>query len=335
MVQCNRLHWLDIVKGICIVQMVAFHTQIPYMGSPYLVNVTMPCFFLVSGWFFKEKFETLFKSFDKLIVPYITTAVLYNLLNGLLIGDFFSLPRSIWFLYVLFGVIIIYYVLCKIIRNSITRDIICLLFLIIGYFMHSEYPYPYSTSYVIDMHYNFEPLKIGSMCTMVFLYHIGNRLGAWYKMKEAEQGKKNMYFFIIISSVLFIIFAILNEGKQFYSVAFNNYEKNLLTVILLWIVNLAVTLLVSLKINKNKVLEYFGQYSLIVLCFHIFILRFSIDHPQHIISYPYDFLLILLLSPIVIYIVKRFIPYCYGIKPCLGGALFDILSSKYPKIKRW
>ena len=173
----QRVNWVDILKGLCIIQMVAFHTRVPYLGSSYLISITIPCFFYISGYFFKCRVLTLFKSFDKLIVPYLTTFILFCIFKYFNDGDFLCIPRSIWFLYVMFFVILLYFCICKVFKNKWLKDIACMLLLLLGYAMNSKYEWDsLRLEYLTSWHYNFEPLKIGSVFTMVFVFHIGYRI---------------------------------------------------------------------------------------------------------------------------------------------------------------
>lgn len=88
---------IDIVKGICILLMVMGHSGVPKIVHHSIYMFHMPCFFIVSGWLFKEKYvndTTAFikRRFDSLWKPYATWGLIYLCLANLLITLHISQP---------------------------------------------------------------------------------------------------------------------------------------------------------------------------------------------------------------------------------------------------
>ena len=198
--------------------------------------------------------------------------------------------------------------------------------------MNSQYPYPYSASYILDYMYNFEPLKLGSICTILAVFHVAHRLGVLFKDGKIDMTRLRTRIVVSAIFVLSIVMALINNGEQFYNVAFNTYEKPLPYTIILWSFNILAIVALSMIINHSSVLEYYGKNSLVILCFHIFVLYFSID-PYNIIHTPFDFLLVIVLTPLAVKLTNTLAPYLYGRKPSVGGGIFIFLSKKYPWLK--
>lgn len=315
LVKGERIGWLDIAKGICILQMVAFHSNLPYIGSDYLISSTIPCFFFLSGFTFKEERRRVVKAVDKLIIPYLTVFGLFNILNYFISGDLFSFPRSVWFLYVMFGTIVLYFLICKIFKNIWQRDIVCFICLIMGILLNSQYDYTaLKLDYLTSMRYNFEPIKLGSMISMIPFFHIGHRMG------QMRITNSMIPLWIPMSAVLLsLLFAFLCKGKLLLSVCYNQWWGNGIFIVMVILVCMAAIITVAIKLKHNRLLEYFGKYSLIVLCFHIFVLYF--------IRTPWAFVIILALSPLVIYVIKRYTPFLFGQKKSITETIYDSIEN--------
>lgn len=291
--------------------MVAFHTEIPYLGSGFLISATIPCFFFLSGITFKYGASKLFKSFDKLLVPYITVSVLYNLMNFMLSGETFCFPRSIWFLYVMFETVVIYLLLCKLTEEQWLKDVICIICLIGGLIMNSQYDYSgLKLEYLLSYKYNFEPLKMGSAISMVFFFHLGHRISTVLKKHESIS-----LIYPISFSLLSLILAFFFDYRLLVSVCYNQWYDTEILVVLAVLVVIAAISAVSIVLRNNKVLEFYGRYSLVVLCFHIFVLYF--------IRTPWAFLIIVVMTWPVVFLINRYVPFLFGLKKSIGEIMYN------------
>lgn len=75
--QKNRIEYIDLMKGICIILIILLHNQI-YLSNDnindILKNMRIPLYFCLSGLFFKEYngfYDFIIRKFNKLIIPFI------------------------------------------------------------------------------------------------------------------------------------------------------------------------------------------------------------------------------------------------------------------------
>ena len=150
----ERIAYIDFMKGLCIILVVAFHIDTTAFGVPYgymLQQFRIPMYFFLSGLFFKLYdgfFDFARKKINNIIVPLILFliigAIYYFCRN--LIGSHFSVAKALelmplnpiknntptWFLVVLFEVNIIYYLLQKFLPRWLTI-VAALLLSVVGY----------------------------------------------------------------------------------------------------------------------------------------------------------------------------------------------------------
>ena len=293
------------VKGICILQVVAIHTYIPYFGTGFLVSITIPCFFLISGILFKPDDKKLFRSFDSLVIPYIVIFFTYNIYKWLIFNQMPSVPRSIWFLLSLYGTIILYYGVCKISTRWLERTILSIILSLIGY-VFSFYTVPL-------------PKLIAAAFSMVIFFHAGNVLG---KFDVNILMKKYGVIFIILSIIIYYFF----NDIQILSVSRNEYKYNYIVTLFLVFFCIPSVFLYSKLLENIRILSvyilYVGRYSLVVLCMHIFVL---LPMTEGRLDNFLSFLIILILTPVTIEFVKRVCPCLFGLKPFIGSFLYDRL----------
>lgn len=87
---------IDIMKGVAILSMIAGHCFIPHFLYDFIYLWHMPLFFIVSGFFFRDKpyREICFSTFRGLIVPYIVTSTVLLIID--LITDYVTGTNSYW-----------------------------------------------------------------------------------------------------------------------------------------------------------------------------------------------------------------------------------------------
>ena len=132
----QRVEWVDMAKGMGIFLMVIGHTGIPKFASQWIYSFHMPLFFFLSGYFFtsgKYSLKVLLqRKFKTMIVPYLFFVLITWIGCELLQYTLFP-PHSLWeiltdgskgtlwFVYVLFFVEIVFWFIDKIqsyLRNS-------------------------------------------------------------------------------------------------------------------------------------------------------------------------------------------------------------------------
>lgn len=294
----NRIRTLDVAKGLCILQVILFHTLTPYIGTGYFVSISLPTFIFISGYFFKNSIQGLFISIDKLVIPYFSTFIIFNIMY-FVFNQKFVIPRSIWFLYVLFMCTALYFIISLVVKSPVIKTILALLFSLGGNF--------------IDSTYNFFPLQIGSILSSVVFFHVGSMLSTYKKLIW------EIPLICYISVVIFLFFCVFyfNKGSfvYIYSLCINHYEVNWVLSLIIIFSGIISVLFISNKLQGLFVLIYMGQYSMIILCYHIFVLFFDNHFCGAII--------ILALMPLVIPFVKHVLPTLFGISPSLGTYLVN------------
>ncbi|MBR6201067.1 MAG: acyltransferase family protein [Spirochaetales bacterium] len=276
----NRIEWIDIAKGIGIICVIIGHMGI-YSVNRVVFSFHMPLFFIISGYVFhidnRSFTNTLKRNYNSLIKPYIATCIAITLLSIMLNTITFHFYKilpdtynwfirslygsgtnanktlfnigqigAIWFLLCLFWVRNFYTLISKI--QSIFIWIIIVFLFFIGY---------HSVKYIYIM------WSIQSAMTAILFYHIG------YKIKQ--------YNLLNIKPIITTLICLLIWGlclyfnKDIMSIVRNKYPDislNILGAITGTIVIINFSKLLT-KFKISKILTYFGENSLIILCFHL------------------------------------------------------------------
>lgn len=282
----------------------------------------MPLFFWVAGWVYKEKpiLLDLKKRIKTIIVPYfsfgILTLIYWQLIErnfrnsnidfveavkGLVLGkyDYLDFNVHLWFLPCFFITVVLFNVFVNLGGKKtayIFSFLMSVLFLIVtfpGLFWCFDRVFKYIGFYAIGVYLSdYQP------CSDLFISNI----------------HKNSWIKAIIAIGLLILNFILSY--------FN------LTTGIMWfvtaIIGLAGVAIISLLINKNKILQYFGQISLVVLCIHGPIYRIIVK----IISLPFhintdtvreNFILSMVIVVITMLICSLVYEIIVRIIPCIIG----------------
>lgn len=297
----QRIDMFDVAKGISIIQVMAYHFMIPVFGSGYFVGISLATFLFISGLFFKGNSNTILKKVDRLVVPYFVTLLVYNMLS-LAMGGHLSLPRSIWFLYVLFVSMVIYHIIKKI-RNQYVQTVICLFLFIL--------------SFALGDKNNLGEWKIGSIMNSIIFLHLGH-LSSCLFMHISSIPITKLLSFPVLSFLSFAIitFVLFPEIPMVYSMCYNEIKFSLFHVTLYFSLGILFMLSWGRILSNVTILAFYGRYSLIVLCYHIFILRLRDDS--------IGFVLVLLTCPLVIWIIRKYFPRLFGLKPLFGKLIHII-----------
>ena len=87
MTQTKHYAEISAVKGILIILMVVGHSGVPQTISEPLSLLRMPCFFMISGYLFKEKYlndtkQFIFKKIKGLYFPFLRWSLIFLLLHN-------------------------------------------------------------------------------------------------------------------------------------------------------------------------------------------------------------------------------------------------------------
>lgn len=279
MTTTKRLKEFDIAKGICILLVIVNHLGIKEISS-LTVFFTMPSFYLISGYFLSESLDLksfCFKLFKRLIIPYVVTclaicllsvpvSILFeqNVTNNLIkwvcgsiygsgsakgvIPGFPSFIGALWFLEALFwGLLITRFIL----THSCNKKFTPLLILTISYI-------GYATALK-----SWLPLNIQSGCVAAGFIYLG------------YLARKHMSIVNLPPVSIFLILIVLwckyyYKGFYLNRNYFGNGWMDIIGALAAVYLLILFCKIIILKIGfLQKILQWYGENSLIVLAFHI------------------------------------------------------------------
>ena len=257
--RAERLSWLDVLKGIGIILVVIGHIYSDQTVFNWLYSFHMPLFFLAAGWVYKEKpiLTDIKRRIRTIVVPYFSFGLLVFLywqvierrfrnsdmsfmdsLLGLFSGCYDNLDFNIhlWFLPCFFVTVVLFNVLVNLGGKKIAYIASALMSLI------------YVALLMPELFWGFN---------RVFKYIGFYAVGVFLSGKETKIVDRK-----IGTGVVAVILLVLNFFLSLHN----------LTTGIMWfvtaLIGVAAVILISQLINENKILQYFGRISLIVLCIH-------------------------------------------------------------------
>lgn len=257
--RAERLSWLDILKGIGIILVAIGHIYSNRTVFNWLYSFHMPLFFLAAGWVYKERsiLTDIKRRIQTIVVPYFSFGFLVLIywqvierrfrdsdmsfidsLFGLFSGYYDNLDFNVhlWFLPCFFVTVVLFNILVNLGGRKIAYIVSALMSLI-----YIILPMP-------ELLWGFNRVfkYIGFYAVGVFLAGRGTRIVD----RKIRTG--------VVAAVLLILNFLLSLHN--------------LTTGIMWFVTafigVAAVILVSRLINENKILQYLGRISLIVLCIH-------------------------------------------------------------------
>jgi acyltransferase len=281
----ERTAWIDIARGIGIIFVIYGHTLGP-MGFRYLIYAFhMPLFFFLSGLVFKNREGesypvSLKKDLKRIIIPYFIFAFIslglwwlnlnsnnqtVNSLTKQIIGIFYgnasngylAINTVLWFLPCLFLVKQIFWFLSKL--NTKALILTLLIFSIIGFI---------SSVFFSQIRL---PFGLESALTGIVFFGAGYLWNNLPVRLNSIFTKYNL-FLIIVFIFLTIYFADLNF--QVYGLQIDirlNRLNNYFYFYIAAFSGILATILTSKLINRNKILEYLGQKTLVLFIWHYFV----------------------------------------------------------------
>ena len=285
----KRLSFVDVLRGMAIFFIVLGHSLI-YSSHcslifKFLYSFHVPLFFLISGYVFKLKddenfFSFVKRKFKRIMVPYFVWALLFlipyyifgakvnnqlntnssfNIMNSLFgivygngINSGLKQNSPLWFLPALFSMEVFYFYIIKFLKNK--KYYINFSFLVItalcGLFSYKfiNFLLPWGGKTVLELGIFF------------LLGYLLNK----YKIVSKIVSDKSMYFLFLILMFIFGMLFVFNSNVDCMNYNYGNYGLFLLTSISLSF----FFLLISKKLNKNKLLEYLGNNTIPILIFH-------------------------------------------------------------------
>ena len=279
-----RDNTFDVMKGIGIIAMIIGHCDVPMIILDFIFAWHMPLFFIISGYFYKPTpiKEYTKKNFTSLVIPYLFTAMtlyFFSLLKDILhnrsdsinsflgifvaagsegvpmFGDYYV--GAIWFLLALFW--------CRIIFNIINEKSPSQLkgFMIIMIAVLSTY---IGTKL-------FLPTNLLQGMSAMFFFYIGNL----FKKRELFHVRPNCFFVIV--GIISIIGSLATCDNDYpLSMVRCYYGYYPINVVAACFCSYLLYHIVSFDKNSftSKILAYFGQISMLILCVHIIDMEYKI-----------------------------------------------------------
>jgi len=284
----KRMSWVDIAKGIGIMLVVLGHMNVPGFIGKYIYSFHMPLFFFLSGYVFSsdkyKSFTALLKNKARfLLIPYVyfslisvlvyflldnNVIIFKNELYGVLIGTGGS--TALWFLVCLFMTELLYYFLSKLCKFKIQYiGVILVLSSIIGYLI--------SVDRIMIL------WKIDVSFTSLVLFGIGNIVNKTGVLNIINHKNKVRLLSLFILLLLSILFCFSNNLKVDMN---NSVYGNYFYFYLAALSGTLVILIISQIIHEQKLLEYIGQNTLIILFASGIIPKVSLGISSLIFSVP-------------------------------------------------
>ena len=295
--QAERIHWIDIAKGIFMLEIVQGHIFTDGVLRWWLYSFHVPAFFFISGYCFKsdEKFSEFIKKKVKgIVIPYFFFSLLSIFLFALLgkivpsIADVMELDIKknisvmlyanskpnlmrynlpLWFLPCLFSVSVLVYfseIFTKTFKSQNAIRIWLVVFILLGVFFEKHE--------LIAL-----PWHLETACSMSVWYLLGfiakNR-GFFKKIECYAENRKNRIFLGLIAVAIIIVGAIFS-WMNVRTVGVRNEHYGIIPVYYLSaVLGIVGHIILSISFRKNKLLEHVGKNTLGVLGFHKFAVLF-------------------------------------------------------------
>lgn len=310
----KRIEFIDYAKGVCIMFIVLFHEQVsrlPYAAKwgGYVTTVYVVMFFLMSGLFFKP--VELKAKLKRLLIPFLSFYVISFgvyaakafLKHDVIEWYKFILPfigkttgfegSALWFLISLMEIITMAYLIAKYLRfqSGLPLSIAMSVF---GYYLGTCFKVPYF-------------IDVSMLCLPFFM------VGYYYKENILQMKMKYGLGLFLLS----IIFFMLNPGWT--NVSMNNEPSGYIIFTLVALTG-SIGIIVLCKLVKIKVLQklltFYGQNTLIIMCTHMMLLNipFFIDRHiwNHWSSVICGFICIMLIEIPVIFLINKHAKFLIG-----------------------
>lgn len=268
----NRIEFIDLAKGICILLVVVGHVGVN-IAIPGLESVRMPLYFILSGLFFKSygRVKNFFiKKINKILIPFLFFYLLgysvFYVVNwikpSLIVGaassifDMFTQRQyfngPIWFLLALFWTNIMFCVIHEYLSKEWLRAVVVLLIGVVGMYLGRN-----------DIYL---PCVVDSAMTALPFFYFG------YWLKQSDLLSANRYDRYNWLWVLLLYGASVGlsrwSGGAHIGFHYNNVVGNVFVIYLLAVCSVMAVLLFCKIVKYVPFVSYCGRYSIILLCTH-------------------------------------------------------------------
>ena len=257
--RAERLSWLDVLKGIGIILVAIGHIYSNRTVFNWLYSFHMPLFFLAAGWVYKEKpiITDIKRRIQTIVVPYFSFGLLIllywqvierrfrdsdmsfmNALFGLFSGCYDNLDFNVhlWFLPCFFVTVVLFNILVNMGGRKITYIVSALMSSVYVVLPMPELPWGFNR---------------------VFKYIGFYAVGVILAGRETRIVDRKIRIGTVAVALIILNFFLslhnLTTGFMWFVTAF---------------IGVAAMILISQFVNENRILQYFGRISLMVLCIH-------------------------------------------------------------------
>ena len=287
----ERINWIDVARGIGVLLVIYGHGLAATPLRYIIYSFHMPLFFFLSGLVFhkrkNEKYlSVLKKDFKRILIPYFIFAVISfslwlsnipfnriteDLLAKQIIGIFYGSGNNgylainivLWFLPCLFIVKQIFWFISKLPGKFIILSLI--LFSILGYSFYFFAP-------TLKFPFGFE-----SALTGVVFFGLGY-LWNFVPEKYNQLFKKYAISFLIGLILITVIISLSNFNLYGHQVDLRlNRLNNYFLFYLAGVSGILAVISISIKVNKNKIMEYLGRNSLLLFVWHLVVFSYISD----------------------------------------------------------
>ena len=288
----NRLHWVDISKGILILFVVFQHLPViseaagvEHCGVGKLGHLSflftcfyMQAFFILTGYCsnFDKPFAAFLKSsFKSIMIPAIFFSILYYIALALLYQDISYVKQMVsldflmngfskfWFLNALFLLRIMYWLRIKYINSSLIGGGICLILLALGIILLDKRQ---DTREHVFFSKNFF-YYMNALVNCIFIL-----IGDMLKKRKVQEKWLNISILLFVAMV--ITFKVLK-----WHIPTSLYQPSMsicdipLHIVFVVLGSFGIYGLAK-RINSNSFIEYLGRNSLIIYVTHFIVVRY-------------------------------------------------------------
>lgn len=319
-----RLVWLDQLKAISMYIVILGHSLLKFKKyglCKFIYSFHMPLFFMISGFTFNPYkyggiIDCVKDKLIKLAYPYVMLNLLViplwyiNMKTGMIAEDSISTilsgilysnnsvarapSNATWFIMTLFLAEIIYYILFYFFRDDKSLFLISCILCVVGVIAPLERE-------VYDA-----PFHLDVSLVAQFFYGCGHLLRKNFNLIK-EFFHKNTCFKCIALILTGVLFSFLNKNVDFSVELYSNFVYTLISS---FTVSITLFYLFSRLDLHFKILSYIGKNTIIILAFHLLVLRvlqafyplFKVDEFYALLS---SIIVYILMIP-TIWIVNKF-----------------------------